>query len=201
MSLSNAQRRQAHLSGLSSDIAQEYHYEVAAIANKPHQTELASGFLAITNVAYWVYIGQNTRDVRAAFVRLFVSTAGAGARVQEFAVATSVSAPDRAVKSLTVKAVANTTGDYVAGTGSFTNTVSFDYLVNAGTHVWVGCRFAAGTTQPTLAALGLDTSKGEILSTAAAGVLAVNTVYTGALITQSATLTTAQCPNLELVLG
>lgn len=203
MALSTAQRAQAHLSGESADNAQKYNFELAAVSHVPVRSQLANmtaGFLTVTNVAYWVYIGQTTRQINANFIRFFVTASGVGTKVQELVVAHSVSAPDRAAKTITVDAVANATGDYVAGTGSFVNTTSMAYKVPAGQHLWLGCRFALTSTptQPTLAALGIDSGKGEILSTAAAGVLAVGATYTGAIISQSTTLTAAMCPDLVL---
>lgn len=204
MSIGSGQRRQAHLSGISGDIAQKYNYETAAVSRSFHEsklTHLTSGLLVISNTAYWVYVGQTTRDLAASFVQFYVSAVGVGTKVQELAIAHSDTAPDRAAKTITVDAVANATGDYVAAAGSFANTTSLAYTIPAGTHVWLGCRFALTSTptQPTLNALGIDTGKGEVLSTASAGVLAVASAYTGAIIVQSTTLTTSMAPDLVLV--
>lgn len=207
MALSAEQRRQAHRAGLSTDIATSYQFDLAQVENAPLRsrlTNLTGGLLAISGTAYWVYVGQTDRDIVAAYIRFFVSVVAAGdTRAQELALATSVSGPDRAAKTLTTKAVATTTGDYTAATGSYANSTSFAYNVPAGTHLWLGVRFAmSGTpTQPTVAALGLDTGKGEILSTTGQSALAANTSYTGSIITQSATLTTAMAPDLVLVTG
>lgn len=205
MGLSAAQRRQAHLSGLSTDIALENLYLPNAVANSPLNSRLpamTAGFLAVTNTAYWVYVGQATRDLRADKIYFFVSVSAAGdTQVQELAIAFG-DAPNRAAQSLAVKAVVADAGDYEAATGSFSNTTSFAFTIPGGTHIWLGARFAwAGTpTQPTLTSLGLDTGKGEILRTATPGVLAAGTSYTGALVTQSTTLTTAMSPDLTLAL-
>lgn len=204
--LSAAQRRAAHLSGLSVDVARANNFDLTPTEHAPLRSQLSnlsSGLLAISGTAYWVYLGQTTREVRAAFVQFFVSAAGVGTRAQELVVATTDSGPDRAAKSLTVRAVANTTGNYVAGTGGFANLVSLNYLVAPGAHLWVGARFALTSTptQPTISALGLDTGKGEVLSTTGQSALVAGTAYTGAIITQSTTLTTAMAPDLVLVLG
>lgn len=206
MTLNTAQRRQAHLSGISGDIAEKYSYLPNSLTNTPLNSRLPAmtgGLLTVSNVAYWVYLGNATRDLLATQIYFFASIAGAGTKVQELVIAHSATGPDRAAKTITVDAVANATGDYVGGTGSFTNTTAFSYHVPAGTELWVGCRFALTSTptQPTLAALGLDTGKGRILSTSAAGVLAVGSTYTGALISQSTTLTTAMAPDLTLVVS
>jgi hypothetical protein len=203
MGLSDAQRKQAHISGLSTDGASKYLYIPNATVNVPMESKLpklASSFLTVTNTAYWVYIGQTSRALRAQYIYFFVSVQAAGDQVQELALATSSAGPDRAAKTLSVVAVQTTAGDYEAAAGSFHNTTSFEYTVPGATHLWLGCRFAWTNTptQPSINALGLDLNSGSILRTATPGVLAVGS-YTGALVTQSATLTTVMSPDLVLV--
>jgi hypothetical protein len=201
VSLSASQRRQAHLSGLSQDIAQHNLYLPNAFSDTSlAPKQIASTFQTVTNTAYWVYVGQSTRDLLATQIYFWVQTVGVGTLVQELVVATSVSGPDRAAKTLSVVAVANATGDYTAATGWYTNTTSLAYHLPAGTHTWLGCRFALTNTptQPILTGVGLDQDQGAVLRTATPGVLAVGN-YTGALVTQSTTLATAQGPALVLV--
>lgn len=204
MPISAAQRAQAHLAGMSTDIAAKYEYQPEQFTlNQPSGILLTGGgMLTVTNTAYWMYIGQSTRDLLAQYIYFFVTVQGAAstAVVQELAIATSTSKPDRAAKTLSVKAVASTTGDYTAATGSFANSTVFNYHIPASSYVWLGCRFAlTGTpTQPTLAARGMDLNAGALLRTATPGVLAVGD-YAGALVTQSTTLTTAMAPDLVLV--
>lgn len=202
MSISASQRRQAHVSGFSQDIAQNNLYVPNSFADANLAPQrLDAGFQTVTNTAYWVYVGQSTRNLLADQIYFFVSTSGVAgtAVVQELVIATSVAGPDRAAKTLSVKAVASATGDYVAGTGSFTNTTALAYHLAAGSHVWLGCRFAlTGTpTQPILSGVGVDLNQGAVLRTATPGVLALGD-YTGALVAQSTTLTTVMGPCLVL---
>lgn len=199
MSLSAAQRKQAHLSGQSSQNAMSYLYLPNQLTDRNLTAPVTGGMLTVTNTAYWLYIGQATRDLYAQYIYFFVTAVAVGTQAQELVIATSSSGPDRAAKTLSVKAVATAVGDYSAATGSYANTTAFNYHIPGSAHVWLGCRFAwtSTPTQPTVAARGLDLNQGAILRTATPGVLAVGD-YTGALVTQSTTLTTAMCPDLVL---
>lgn len=151
-----------------------------------HRSKLPTiaGAATTANVAYWVYVGRTAKTITAAKV-LFHVTAGAaaGAQVAEVAIATSDAAPNRAAQTLTVVAV-NATLDDLTGTGPKGNTTAMTTSIAPNTHLWVGFRENMAGGRPDIYGHTFDCSNGEILSTAAAGVLAVGS-YTGALITAS----------------
>ena len=70
----------------------------------------------------------------------------------------------------------------------------------AGTHLWAGIRTAMGTSQPALAGLCMDFSEGRVLSTASAGALTDQGLWTGAIIALGAYLNTAIAPDLRVTL-
>lgn len=204
-SITTAQRRQAHLAGIPTDNAEFNLYLPNSVTHVPLRSQLqaGSGLTVTSGTAYWVFLGHTSRPVNAQQIYFFVSTVAAGTRVQELVIASTPSAPNRANQTVTVLSVANATGDYTAATGVFTNTTAFNYIVPAATYLWVGCRFALTNTptQPTIPGLTLDQGRGEILTTAASGVLTAGSTYTGSIITQSTTLTTVMAPDLSLTIS
>jgi hypothetical protein len=154
-----------------------------------------AGAALTSGTAYWVYVGRTSRPVTCQNVFGHVTTGGSGTQTAEIAIATG-SAPSRAAQALTVVSVtANGALDDLTGTGVKGITSALGYVPDVGAHLWLGIRTAMGTTQPTFFGLTFDCSNGEILTTASAGVLAVGSSYTGALITAAVTF---QAPALQL---
>ncbi len=204
MAYTASERQQAHRAGRSG--AMNKRIQGASVQNALDAGEFGFGRSALPTIAgaatvadkaYWVYVGRAARPCTATNVKFWVSTAAAGAQVAEVAVATG-SAPNAAAQTLTVVAVASALADLTVAYASKQNTTSFGYAVNASDHLWVGLRTNMATTQPTVFGHTFDCSNGEILSTASAGILAVGTAYTGALITESVAW---QAPALVLVVA
>lgn len=204
MALTASERQQAHRVGRSSAVSKRF--QAASVQNALDAGEFGfgrsalptiAGAVTVADKAYWVYVGRAARACTATNVKFWMSTAGAGAQVAEVAIATG-SAPNAAAQSLTVVAVASTLTDLTVANASKKNTTSFGYAVNATDHLWVGLRTNMADTQPTVYGHTFDCSNGEILSTTSAGILAVGTTYTGALITESVAW---QAPALVLVVS
>lgn len=150
-------------------------------------------FLLLTGVGYFVYLGRTMVALTPKFVEFYVSTIGAGAQTAEVGFFSSPAAPSKAAQSLT-KLVASGGVDVLTSLGVKRNTVAFATAVVAGTHLWAGIRTAMATTQPTIQALFLDMAQGQVLSTAAPGVLTGVGPFAGAIIAASAV---AICPDLR----
>lgn len=155
----------------------------------------ATGFLTLTGVAYFVYVGQEGgAAVTRNFVECQVITIGAGAQVAELGLFSSPSGPNKAGQSLTKRASTGTISSLTA-LGVVRNTVAFATSIPAGTHLWAGIRTAMATTQPTFVSLAYDMAQGRILSTAAAGVLTGTGPFAGAIIAAAAA---QQAPDLRV---
>lgn len=201
-----AERRTAHRAGRSSGFdkrftaASKRRFYFSPGAGFVHRSRLhnIAGAATTADKAYWVYLGCSTQPFTAAYVKAQVTTgAAAGAQTAEVAIATSSTGPSGAAKTLTVVAKTGTLDD-LTGTGLLGNSSSLAYTVPADTHVWIGFRENMAGGRPQLYGLTFDGGAGEVLSTATAGVLAVGTSYTGALITSSAAW---MAPALVLVEG
>jgi hypothetical protein len=160
-----------------------------------------TAFLLVSGVAYFVYLGRTTAAITPKHVEFYVSALATGTNeVGEVGFFSTPSAPNKAAQSLT-KLVASGSVDTVkTGLGVKRNTSAFGTSVAAGTHLWAGVRYAlnAGTVaQPTMLSLGYDFAEGQILSTAASGVLTGAGPFAGAIITASAAQV---CPDLRGVL-
>lgn len=207
MAYSSSERRNIHRSGYSVDTQRRRDGAGLARLVDAGESRIFASMLPMTGtpavtvsgVAYWVYVGRLTSATTLANVELVVTTGGSGAQTAELALASSVTPPNRAAKAITVLAT-QAPGD-LTGTGVIRGSSAFNYSVrekDVGLYLWAGIRTAMATTQPTTSGHTLDCSDGQILSTAAAGVLAVGTTYTGALITHSASAW--QAPMLRVTL-
>lgn len=212
MALTSAERTAAHRAGYSLPAANRLIQGADIAGGSDEQVIFSSslptigGAALITGVAYWIYVGRIGPNQPLNFVELAVTTAAVGAQVAEAAIAVSTAAPNKAAQSLTCVAAGAITADLTAGTGVFRNATAFAWNTTFGSttsalgsgtavHVWCGVRTAMATTQPQVFGLTCDMSQGQILSTAAAGVLAAGTTYTGALIAHAVTW---QGPQLRL---
>lgn len=152
-----------------------------------------AGFTLISGVAYFVYLGRIVSAITPKFVEFHVSTIGAGAQTAETGFFSSPSAPNKTAQSLT-KLITTATLDALTSTGVKRNTAAFSTSIPSGTHLWAGIRTAMATTQPTIWGIGLDMAQGQVLSTAAAGVLTAAGPWSGAIIAAS---TAMICPDLR----
>lgn len=186
------ERRAAHRVGRSRNVDKRWlpaaHFSVV----RPSQQNILDADLptiaaaaATADRAYWVYVGQAVKSFTLNKIRGHVSTGGTGAQTAEMAVATSSSAPNGAAVTLTVVAVSGSLDD-LTGTGVL-GSPDLSYAVDPSTHIWLGVRTNMASTQPQFYGHTFDASRGEILITSTAGVLAVGTSYTGALITAALT--------------
>lgn len=151
----------------------------------------SAGFLTVTTVAYFVYLGKVPQAMTPKFVEFHVSTIAATVTTTEAGIFSSPAAPNKAGQSLTKIATGAT--NVVTATGVNRNTTAFAVSVPAGTFLWAGYRCAA-TTPPTIWGVGVDMSQGQILSTAAAAAFSTAGPWTAALI---AAATGMQCPDLR----
>jgi hypothetical protein len=142
-------------------------------------------FLLVSGTAYWVYLGQIQVGVTVNFVRLRVAVIGAGAQIAEVALARSPLPPSGANQTLTKIAASGALGALTA-LGLNANAAPLAAQVLPGTHLWAGIRTAMAVTQPTLSSLGRDWSRGELLTTAAAGVLTGPGPWLGAVVADAA---------------
>lgn len=201
MAQTDPERRAAHRAGQSSSMAKRVSLaSQSAVCDTQEQRVVFSnlpriaGAITTANTAYWVYVGRSSAQFTINKVEFAVTTSAVGTQAAEVAIATSPLGPNKAAQVLTVVAVNATLTDLTAAAGMNANTVAMAYLVpDTGLHLWAGVRFNMGTTQPQCYGLTGDFSEGQVLSTAAAGVLAVGT-YTGALITHAVTW---QCVDLR----
>ena len=152
-----------------------------------------AGFLLLTGVAYFVYLGRTLSAITPKFVEFHVSTLGAGAQTAEVGFFSSPLSPRKTSQSLT-KLVATGTVDALTTTGVKRNTTAFATPVAASVHLWAGLRTAMATTQPLIWGIGVDMAQGQIHSTAAAGALTGAGPWTGAIIAAS---TAMVCPDLR----
>jgi hypothetical protein len=156
----------------------------------------SAGFLLVSGVAYFVYLGRVTAAFTPKFVEFYVSTIGAGAQVAEVGFFSTPNPPNKGSQSLT-KLVSTGTIDALTSLGVKRNITAFAFSVLPGTHLWAGIRTAMATTQPNIWGVGLDFAQGRILTTAASGVLTGVGPWTGAIIAAS---TVMACPDLRGVL-
>lgn len=147
--------------------------------------QTVGAFLLITDTAYWVYLGQLRATTTVNFVRALVSLEGAGAQAAEVALASSPVAPNGANQVLTKIGASGALEDLTVA-GLKTNTIALAAVVPVGTHLWAGVRTAMAVAQPTLSSLGRDWSRGELLTTAAAGVLTGAGPWTGVVVADAA---------------
>lgn len=155
-----------------------------------------AGFLLITNVAYWVYLGRLVIAATPKYVEFHVSVAGGGVQTAEVGFFSTPSAPNKANQTLT-KLVSTGTVDALTGIGLKRNTNAFATAIPAGTHLWAGIRTAMAAAQPTIWGLGVDMNQGAILSTAAAGALTAAGPWAGVKMNSSVAMT---CPDLRGVI-
>ena len=154
----------------------------------------SAGFLCVTTVAYFVYLGKTTQEMTPQFVEFHVSTIAATVTATEAGIFSSPAPPNKAGQSL-VKIAAGAT-NAVTATGVNRNTAAFAVSVPAGTFLWAGYRCAA-TTPPTIWGIGVDMAQGQILRTAAASAFSTAGPWTGAIVTAA---TGMQSPDLRATL-
>lgn len=156
-----------------------------------------AGFLLVSGVGYWVYLGRVVKAFTPKHVEFHLSTVGAGAQTVEVGFFSTPSAPKKAAQSLTKLVASATVDSLTVGTGVKRNTTPFATSIAAGTHLWAGIRTAMATTQPTIWGLGVDMGQGQILFLAAAGALTGAGPFAGGLIAAG---TGVGCPDLRGVL-
>jgi hypothetical protein len=186
-----AERQASHRAGRASRMESRIDKASrASIAEPMAQNYFRSGLAHIAgaaltaDTAYWVYLGRAQKDIVVNTVKIFVTAGGTGAQVAEFAIATTDQAPNGASQVLTVVDIDAALSDLTT-TGVKTPGAVMNFPLDSSTHFWVGLRTNMATTQPAAYGLTLDNSTGHVLSTATAGVLAVGSKYTGAIITAS----------------
>ena len=155
---------------------------------------LATGtLLLISGTAYFVFLGRVATAFVPAYVKGMCGTIGAGSQTAELGLFSTPLPPNGSSQSVT-KIEATGTITSLTSTGVKQNTSAFSTSVAAGTYLWAGMRTAMGTTQPTMQAYLRDYARGNLLSTAASGVLTGTGPWTGATI--AATAATSEAPYL-----
>jgi uncharacterized 2Fe-2S/4Fe-4S cluster protein (DUF4445 family) len=208
MPLSDAERRAAHRAGQSSDDAHRLSLARRTVVDDPGTQRVFSsalnriaGSLVTADKAYFVYVGRTAQRFSVSKVEFAVTTSAVGTQAAEVGLFTSPLAPNKAAQTLTCIAINATLSDLTAAAAVNSNTVSMAYDLgeNTGVHLWAGLRvnMTSSPTQPQIYGLTADFSEGQILSMAAAGVLAVGTTYAGALITHSVAW---QAPDLRVTI-
>lgn len=205
MPFTTAERAAGHRAGRSTAVNSRFvKADLASVFDPSEQNIFNSqlptiaGALTASGTAYWVYIGRAAKDLAVKKVISLLTVVGTSTQVAEVALASSPSAPNRAAQTLTVLQARGTLSDLTATANAPKfNTSDFDIVVPSTTHLWAGIRIAMAGTQPTLFGLSFDASSGQVLSTAASGVLTAGTSYSGALI---ASAITWQAPALSVSL-
>lgn len=205
MALSSAERNAQHRAGRSSMMAKRV---VNAATNNVFDAgeqqvfrsslPTIAGALVTADRAYWVYMGRTAKDITVTNILFHVTTVAVGTQAAEIAVASSTAAPNGAAQSLTVLGVSASLDDLTSGTGRKGSAAAISVAVPQTTHLWAGLRvnMTSTPTQPVIHGLTFDNSNGEILVTSTAGVLAVGSSYTGALIAASVAW---QAPALQMI--
>lgn len=161
----------------------------------------AASFLTISASAYFVFVGRTVVSLTPKYVELYLSAIAAGTVGAELGLFSSVSPPQKSSLSLTKITSTNTLDSLTSGLGVKRNTNAFSTAIAAGTYLWAGCRFAFGTTQPTVWGHTLDMGEGAILATTSSGAFSLNNSFTGSTIASSTTATpSAQAPMLRITL-
>lgn len=166
-----------------------------------------TGFLTISNKAYFVYLGLTKAEIMPKFVEFYLAVVGTGTQAAEVGLFSSPAAPNKAAQVLTKIVASGTLDSLTAGVGVKRNTTALSYLFDPGggddpydipipayTHLWAGIRTAMGTIQPTITGLVNDMAQGQILATATSGALTAAGPWTGAIIAAALTET---CPDLR----
>lgn len=138
--------------------------------------------------AYWTFLGVLPETSVWNYVRGHVTTAGAGTQVAEVAIATTPSVPCRSNQTVTCLWASGNVSDLKSSTVTFANNVAAAVTVPAGVPIWAGIRTAhTGGAEPTLRGMALDLGQGELLQTAASGVLTAGQTYAGVITASVAT--------------
>lgn len=158
-----------------------------------------SNLVVTSGTTYWHYLGVAPDATVIKHLEVFLAVvAGAGAQVAEFAIASTPTGPDRTAKTFTVKAVDGTIDSLTVGATVKRNTSTFAFTPTPGTHYWGGVRCAmAGSPQPSFSAVSGEWGMGDLQTTAASGVLTLNSTYVGVIATAARAV--AQCPDMRLV--
>lgn len=194
MAVTSAERLARHRAGQSSMLAKRVQGAslntiLDASEQKVFRSHLPTiaGTTTTADRAYWVYLGRAAKDLVVTNIKFNVSTVAVGTQAAEIAVASSDSAPNGAAQSLTVLGISAALDDLTTGTGPKGSIAAISVAVPQTTHLWAGLRvnMTSTPTQPVVYGLTNDDAHGQILITSTAGVLAVGSTYTGALITAS----------------
>lgn len=157
-----------------------------------------SGFLLVSDTAYFVYVGKTQAAITPQFVEWYMSVSGGGSQTAEVGIFSTPNPPNKSAQSFTKLVATGTLSTMATTTQVKRNTSAFATSIPAGTHIWAGIRVVMGTTQPTLWGLSMDMGQGFCQSTATAGALTNAGPWTGAL---ASTITTATvCPILRVTL-
>lgn len=157
----------------------------------------ASGFVPTSGTAYWTYCGRATAACTIKDVWATLSGNAAGTEVGELCVAYGDGPPGRGVNRTITKitAVASGTGLTSGAAKEFKGGSAQNASITAGMYVYLGCRYAYSVTQPGLQGLTRHNGMGDILTTAAAGVLTSGTSWTGTCLAFTA-ITGIEGPDL-----
>lgn len=155
-----------------------------------------TAFLAVSETAYFAYMGFVTTDCTPKYVRFLVRNVGVGAQVAEVGLYSSPLTPQGAAQTLT-KLVATGTVDDLTTLGKKGNTSAFSTVVSAGTHLWAGVRFVMATTQPRLLAYVWDGGVGAVVQEFFASALTSVSSHTPAKLADGDLLS---CPVLSVEL-
>ncbi len=129
--------------------------------------------IASSDRAYFCYLGYRPAGEIIQYVRVGVSTVGAGTQVAEVAVLTSTTAPTGSNITLTKLWADGTLANMILTTGRKGNSSANVVALASDSHVWVGFRaaFTDTPTQPTLHILNRDWGDGLLAQTVTAGAL------------------------------
>lgn len=143
-----------------------------------------TGRTLTSGVAYWIYIGYFPYDYVLNFIELQLATNGAGTQTFEVCLASTPSAPNNGGQTLTKIAATGSFQSLTAGAPtSKRNSSALAATITGNTHLWAGCRAAFATTQPTVIGVTFDMQQGQILQTAASGVLTGAGPFVGSTVT------------------
>jgi hypothetical protein len=142
-----------------------------------------SAGIPANDTAYWQYIGLTSAAFTPQHVQFrYTGFDSSPPTSPTVALASTPSAPNRAGQTLTVleaKALPS-----LGSSTIYQNTTAFSTSVPAGTHLWIGFRWATAGDSFSGAVpniqTGLDLGQGALLVTSGSGALTTSSTYTGA---------------------
>ena len=171
------------------------------------------------NIAYFVYFGRTTLEIRVKYVEFMVhvnaSATGSYAQTAEIGVFSTPSIPNKSSSQILTRLAAKdllvvNAVENLSTLGPKRNQNSLDWVVPAGTYLWAGFRCnvtGTGTVnQPTLAGLAYDYLEGVILSVSSTNSLTsgAQSAWSGGTIALPGAppnyFYTALCPDLRITL-